>query len=582
MTQDTLSSTPTEARRSFLKVAGVAVAAPLILTPRKTNAQQPLLPPSPSTMPWLEELPTQITPLQEVSLDPYPGLSANSQGGECGRGDHDRFYDFGSALALYELRAKQNASWVFNPALPTQPTWGFEGYTPGATTPGPTIFARYGRPVVCRIHNELPQNHTGFGSPEIATHLHNQHGPSGSDGFAGDYYSPTRAGPTMGGPGRFHDHFWPNVYAGYDSYGGLGDPREALGTLWYHNHTMDVTAANVVRGLLGFYLLFDDLDSGDEYDSNGLRLPSWPYDYPIALTDKRFDADGVLYFDPFHPEGTLGDKVCVNGKIEPVLRVARRKYRLRLLNGGPSRFYELYLTNKSRSTTYTFSYIANDGNLLPAPLLNQFKVRLGMAERADIVVDFSRFPLGTELFLVNRLLQDNTRKPGNVKAPGTPVLKLVVDRNPPQPDVSRVPSVLRPLPPLDPTEIAAAPVRTWRFNRTNGMWAVNGRFFDARTPRATPKLGSAEVWEFINPEDGWLHPIHVHFEEGRILSKTVRGVNVPIPAHERGRKDVFVLDEDMRMRVFLRFRDFTGRYLMHCHNLTHEDHAMMVRFDVVP
>jgi FtsP/CotA-like multicopper oxidase with cupredoxin domain len=90
-----------------------------------------------------------------------------------------------------------------------------------------------------------------------------------------------------------------------------------------------------------------------------------------------------------------------------------------------------------------------------------------------------------------------------------------------------------------------------------------------------------EIWELFNGDNGWQHPIHVHFEEGRILSKSVNGVPVTIPLHERGRKDVFNVGENMSIRVLMRFRDFTGKYLMHCHNLTHEDHSMMLRWDIV-
>ena len=89
--------------------------------------------------------------------------------------------------------------------------------------------------------------------------------------------------------------------------------------------------------MAGFYLLFDDLDSGKEiqgpHQPERAQLPSHPYDYPLIFQDKRFGADKRLVFDQFTPEGVPGDKVTVNGKIEPVLRVARRKYRLRLLNG---------------------------------------------------------------------------------------------------------------------------------------------------------------------------------------------------------------------------------------------------------
>ncbi|MNN83687.1 Spore coat protein A [compost metagenome] len=74
--------------------------------------------------------------------------------------------------------------------------------------------------------------------------------------------------------------------------------------------------------------------------------------------------------------------------------------------------------------------------------------------------------------------------------------------------------------------------------------------------------------------------MHIHFEEGRILSRTVKGIPVAIPEHERGRKDVYVLGKNEAVRVFLRFRDFTGKYVMHCHNVIHEDHGMMLRWDI--
>jgi FtsP/CotA-like multicopper oxidase with cupredoxin domain len=576
------------ARRTLLKAA--LVSAPVVLAPRASEAQVLVLPPSPPTTPWVDELPLQDTPLAPVAtpLNPAPTLAANSAGGECGRAPHQRYNELcgpGGPLGTpvqYQLTARENPSWRFNgdnAYYPPQPIWGYEGNTPGATTPGPTIHARYGRAILCRIRNELPRNHIGFGSPEISTHLHNLHTPSESDGFAGDWYSATRRGPTLGGAGAFNDHFYPNLYAGFDEFGGIGDPREALGTLFYHDHTEGVTAPNVLRGLAGRYNLYDDLDTGNE--QTGLRLPSGPYDYPLTFGDRRFDVDGRLTFDQLNPEGVLGDKVIVNGKIEPVLRVARRKYRFRLLNSGPTRFYELYLQNKGANSLSTFMQISNDGNLLPSPL-TLLQVRIAPAERADIVVDFSRFPLGTELYLVNQLVQTSTRRPDKVQAPGTRLLKFVVDRNPPEPDTSQVPNVLRPLRPLPgAAELAALPVRRFNFERSGGMWAINGRFFDVFTPTVSPARGSMEIWELTNLDDGWQHPIHIHFEEGRILSKSVGGVPIPIPPHERGRKDVYVVGENMTVRVLLRFRDFTGKHMMHCHNLTHEDHAMMLRWDIV-
>ena len=573
-------------RRALLQAS--MAAAPLVMLPRRTEAQALTLPPSPPTTPWVEELPLQDTPLAPTALplSPVPSLWCNTAGGECGRADHQRYDELVArtgAPVQYYMAAKENPSWRFNgnnAYYPPQAIWGFEGNTPGATTPGPTIHARYGQPILCRIRNALPQFASGFGSPEISTHLHNMHTPSESDGFAGDFFSATKAGPTLSGPGGYKDHFWPNLYAGIDEFGGIGDPREALGSLFYHDHTEGVTAPNVLKGLAGRYNIFDDVDTGDE--RTGLCLPSGPYDYPITLGDRRFDVDGRMTFDQFNPEGILGDKTLVNGKLEPVLRVARRKYRFRVLNTGPTRFYELYLQNRGANGVYTYTVIGADGNLLPNPLTSQTSVRIAPAERADIVIDFGRYPIGTELYIVNMLLQDSTRRPGKVQAPGTRLLKIVVDRYPPEPDTSKIPTVLRPLRPLpSAAELAALPVRRFNFERSGGMWAVNGRFFNVFEPAVSVKYGGAEIWEFINPDNGWQHPIHVHFEEGRILSKTIKGLPVAIPPIERGRKDVFVVGEAMTMRVLFRFRDFYGKYMMHCHNLTHEDHAMMLRWDIV-
>lgn len=578
-----------ESRRTFLKLTSASVVAPLLLSVEQAEAAVVVIPPSPATTPWLEYLPNAITPAEPVNdLSPHPLDSgeADLDGGECGRNNHQRWDEFyiSPNFQYYEMTAKENPSWSFNPAYPTQKAWGYETATQAIGIHGPTFFAYYGKPILLRIHNDLPQDHIGFGTPEISTHLHNLHAASESDGFPGDYYSINKAGPTLSGPGSYKDHCYSNVMAGYESSPEtFGDYREALGTLFYHDHTLDFTAPNVYRGLSGFYLLFDKLDSGNENDENpeALRLPSWPYDYPLNFMDKRFDANGILFYDQLNPEGILGDKVVVNGKIEPVLKVARRKYRLRLLNSGPSRFYELYLVTASNAVQ-KFTYIANDGNLLPAPLLNQTKVNLGNAERADIVVDFSKYAIGTELYFVNRLRQEDTRGPKDVKSPGTRVLKIVVDRNPPEPDNSQVPNVLRPLPPLPSAdELAALPVRRWEFARKSGFWTVNDRLVNVNSPRVEIQKGSAEIWELVNPSGGWSHPIHIHFEEGRILSKTVDGINVPIPPHEQGRKDVYVLGKTTTLRVLLHFRDFTGKYVMHCHNLIHEDHAMMVRWDIV-
>jgi FtsP/CotA-like multicopper oxidase with cupredoxin domain len=326
--------------------------------------------------------------------------------------------------------------------------------------------------------------------------------------------------------------------------------------------------------MAGFFLAFDHIDTGDENDqsSTALRLPSGDYDVPLLISDKQFDSSGYLAFDQFNGDGFVGDKWLVNGKIQPRFHVEPRKYRLRLLAAATSRVWDLQLRWQNR--VQNVIQIANDGNLLPSPVLRS-NVTLGNAERADLVVDFSRFPVGSELFLTNRLKHLDGRKPENdfLAAPDQ-VLKFIVDKPLAGPDNSRVLGRLRELPPANPAE--AVTTRNFNFGRSGGVWTVNDREFDNR-PIATPKKGTAEIWNLINSSGGWSHPVHIHFEEGRILQRN----GAAPPAHERGRKDVFMLGPNERVQVFMRFRDFTGKYVMHCHNTIHEDHSMMARWDIV-
>jgi FtsP/CotA-like multicopper oxidase with cupredoxin domain len=558
-------------RRDLLKGSIAAAGSGLLAAKLATVPAAAADVASPRTTPFVEPLPVYKAKITVDALMPPPYPVAT--GDECGRPDHQRWADF-PASKFYEMDVRQGMH-SFHKELPTQAIWGYDG-----VFPGPTFVAKYGEPVIVRIYNNLPQNHVGYGSPEISTHLHNLHNGSESDGFTGDYYSPLKSGPTMTGPGKYKDHLYANCLAGYDQYHEThGDPREALGTLWYHDHRLDFTGPNVYRGLSGFYLLFDEIDSGDENDANpkALCLPSGvgKYDIPLVFHDKQFNSKGIMVFDSFNSDGVLGDKFCVNGKIQPYFEVERRKYRFRLLDGGPSRFYEFYLSYGGKDQPFT--YIANDGNLLPAPLTMK-KVRLGVAERADIVIDFNDYPAGSKLFLVNKLEQTSGRGPsGNILNPGTQILRFDVKGDPPVADASKVPPALRELPPLPtPEEIKQLPRRVWEFDRSNGGWTVNGKLFNVLQVSAKPRLGTQELWVLRGKGD-WSHPIHIHFEEGRILSRN----GVAPPLHERGRKDVYVIGPNEELRLVMKFRDYTGKYMMHCHNLIHEDHAMMVRWDVV-
>ena len=486
---------------------------------------------------------------------------------------------------FYEL-TMQEAKIRLHPDYAPTTIWGFDGQLPG-----PLIQAKYGEPIMVRYHNHLPSVKVpqAFGIAEMTTHLHNAHTPSESDGNPVNYFNSIND-PNAINPLGFKDQHYPNVLAGFTARGDtVGDPTEALSSLWYHDHHLDYTAQNVYKGMFGCYNLFDDKDCNDESDSKGYRLPSGKYDIPIFFNDFLFDQNCQTVFDLFNLDGILGDRFAANGVIQPKLSVEKRRYRFRLYAPGPSRWWDFSLWDGTNFIP--FWQVASDGNLLPQAM-QVTNVRVAVAERVDIVVDFSKIS-AKRLYLVNRLEQVNGRGPtGRILNPGTPIVQINLDSLPAQKDLSwdpaAAPLIMRTLP--DPdfgallARAAKAKTRTWRFERGNGAWTVNGKLFDENVVNASVDQESEEVWVIQNPGGDWRHPVHIHFEEHRTLSRN--GVLVKPNTQfnnsvDYARKDVIELNTNEEVRVFMRFRDMKGRYVMHCHNVVHEDHAMMVRWDIV-
>ena len=512
-------------RRTFLQL-GLLGGSYVLLAPRRIFANNLTGLGSPPTPPFVAELP--IPPLA-VPTAPFST--------RCPTTDDTLFFEIHQVEALHR----------FHPALPENLIWGYDG-----SIPGPTFRARVGQPQVIRFFNDLPRDHRGFGVPNTTIHRHAGFQASESDGFPSDFFP----------PGTSKDFCYPNVYAG-------GDVREGQSTLWYHDHLVSFTAPNVYKGLAGMYLMFDEIDSGDETDPNprALGLPSGEFDIPLVVQDKLFNRNGKLVYNSFDHNGFLGDKFLANGVIQPFLRVARRKYRFRFLDASNARFYQFFLSSGQK-----FIQIGADDKLLPHPVLrNTFGVAPG--QRVDVVVDFSGYEIGDEVILENRLVQTNGRGPDEIARPGTPILKFIVDRD--AYDPSQVPNTLRELPPIDLDRVGAK--RLFEFNRSDGAWQVNGEFFDEDRVSATPRLGVPEIWTLKNGGGGWFHPIHIHLESFRILSRN----GSPPGPHEPARRDTIVLGPGDEVRILIQFRTFRGRYAFHCHNLEHEDMAMMARFDTV-
>ena len=536
--------------------------------------------------------PTGFTPIDGATKStPHQYFSYNAATDKFGPGPAGSFIP----QKFYELNMNE-VQLKLHPDYSPTTVWGFDGLVPG-----PLFRVKYGEPVLVRFHNNLPSVKIPqpFGIAEMTTHLHNAHTPSESDGNPVNFFNSIND-PNPINPHGFKDQHYPNCLAGYTKLNQntlalnphadnlAGDPTEALSSLWYHDHHLDFTAQNVYHGMFGCYNLFDDKDTGDE--TTGLRLPSGKYDVPIFFNDFVFDQHCQQVFDLFDLDGILGDRFCANGVIQPFLDVDKRRYRFRLYNPGPSRWWEFALFD---GTNYLpFWQIGSDGNLLPQAI-QVSSVRIAVAERVDIIVDFSKIK-ASRLYIVNRLEQVNGRGPtGNILTPGTPVVQINVGNS--VPDYSVDPSVyapggktMRTLPDPDFNALLAlaakAPTRSWRFERGNGGWMVNGKFFDENIVDAPIPIANEETWIIQNPGGAWRHPVHIHFEEHRTLSRN--GVlvkpNVQNNASvDYARKDVIELNTNEEVRIFMRFRDMKGRYVMHCHNVVHEDHAMMIRWDII-
>ena len=230
----------TPKRRDFLKLGAVGGGAGLISSRALDASGADIRPPY--TVPYLEALPV-YRPKAPVVLSPPPQEYPHPD--EAGREPHQAWNRF-PYQKTYSIIVKQGMH-SFHPHLPTQVIWGYDG-----KLPGPTLVGRMGEPVIVRYYNRLPRDVNSFGSPEISTHLHNGHSASESDGFAGNYFSATVAGPTLTRPGKYYDCHYPNAYAGTDRWPeSAGDYREGLGTLWYHDHLLDFTVLPFTAAHLG-------------------------------------------------------------------------------------------------------------------------------------------------------------------------------------------------------------------------------------------------------------------------------------------------------------------------------------------
>ncbi|KAG8053586.1 hypothetical protein GUJ93_ZPchr0001g31698 [Zizania palustris] len=497
--------------------------------------------------------------------------------------------------------------WKFHRDLPATTVFAFGTSAGSATFPGPTIEAAQWVPLSVTWQNHLPARHILPWDPTVPTavarrggvptvvHLHGGVHPSQFDGHANAWFTAgfRETGPTWTTP----TYTYPNL--------------QSPGVLWYHDHTLGLTRANLLAGLLGAYVIRNPavekplgLPCGDEFD----RV--------LMLADRSFYADGSIYMNytgdnpNIHPQWQpeyFGEAITVNGKAWPFLAVVRRRYRFRIINTSNARYFNLSLTNG-----LPFHVVGSDTNYLSKPV-TATHLLVSVAETFDVVVDFSESTT-TEAELVNTAPYPypDGDAPNNLNGK---VMKFVV-----QPakvrDDSMVPTKL-----LDYVNVAEEDAVQKRYivmyeyddavsNLPTHLYINGKRLEDPATE--TPRPGTTEVWEVINltPDN---HPLHLHlasFQAVRIrrlvdqdafqtcmtkLNDAVRcnvsahavGSPVAVPEHERSWKNVVKISPGHMTTIVVKFLmvetgkpypfDAAGEpgYVYHCHILDHEDNAMI-------
>jgi FtsP/CotA-like multicopper oxidase with cupredoxin domain len=260
--------------------------------------------------------------------------------------------------------------------------------------------------------------------------------------------------------------------------------------------------------------------------------------------------------------------------------VEPRQYRFRILDASLSRSLDLALSVKGSGATLPLTVVATDAGLMEMAQSTSI-LRIGQAERYEVVIDFSALK-GRTLELRNLRPKNNIDYPGTGSVMlfkvGTSVSNTDNDATVPGKRLRGHAGEC-----MDLVQTASTPTRRLELFRDHGHWTINGRTWvdvvdsGFQDVLARPKHNSVEVWTIANLSGGWFHPFHVHLIDFKLLSRT-GGKRGGVQAFERGPKDVVYVGEDETVTIIARFGPQAGRYMMHCHNLVHEDHDMMHQF----
>jgi blue copper oxidase len=334
---------------------------------------------------------------------------------------------------------------------------------------------------------------------------------------------------------------------------------QRAGAYWYHPHPHGKTGEQVHKGLAGLFLVRDEEEAA-------LNLPSGENEIPLVLQDKRLYPDYSINYSPNMDEvmsGYFGQYILVNGAWSPVKEVSTKWHRLRVLNGSNARLFNLAFSNNK-----PFYIIGSDGGLLESAQAVE-SLFLAPGERADILVDFSNTSIGDEIFLENRSFNGGIEE-----------------------DLFSLPSSLSVVEPINAAN--ASSTRTFSIGThagggghqdhggsasMKGMHTINGLVYKMNRVDVFVKSGDTEIWEFDNSMGDEIHPMHVHGLQFQVLERL--GGRAAIEPIEKGWKDTVLVMPKEKVKVIMVFPAYKGIYMLHCHNLEHEDDGMMINFKIV-
>ncbi|MBE2219380.1 MAG: multicopper oxidase domain-containing protein [Ignavibacteria bacterium] len=335
------------------------------------------------------------------------------------------------------------------------------------------------------------------------------------------------------------------------------------GTYFYHSHGDMVTAKEVYKGFAGFFIIKDPAEN--------FNLPAGEYDVPLCIQDRRTADIPEFTYSPGTNEmtyGYLGNTVLVNGTPDAYFEVKKTLYRFRLLNGSNARVYKIAF-----SDSRAFHIIGTDGGLKDAPV-SATTFTLSPGERVEILADFSGDTIGSNVRLVSTAFTHSGTLPYK-QGIALDIIRFDVTATGSSGGV--VPAAFNPITYYDIGAITNTRTFTLTMGASHPMHKINGLTFDMnRIDWEVPQY-ALEEWKIINNTADF-HPMHSHGLQWQLYS---RNNNTNLPPSDKGWKDTIILAPTETVRVLVRFTDYKGIYLFHCHNLEHEDDGMMLNFKVI-